>query len=96
MTENWHTHPERRMAVKEVSIITGYSVPSIYEQVRRGVFPQPFQMGANASRWRYADVLEWMQAKARGTAEPVLPAGRKRVGRPKAAAASNRQPSASA
>lgn len=51
----------------EVSRRVGLGRTSLYEMVRRGLFPAPLQIGAHAVAWKEADVEAWIATRAAGT-----------------------------
>ncbi|MXO48626.1 AlpA family phage regulatory protein [Erythrobacter vulgaris] len=55
------------LTVKEVSTLVGRSRSSIYEDEKKGQFPERVKIGAS-SRWAKSEVLAWIaeQATKRG------------------------------
>ena len=43
---------------------TGLSDATIWRMYRRGDFPRPIQLSANAVGWRETDVEEWLRTRA--------------------------------
>lgn len=63
--------PGRLIPVDEVIDKIGTSKTTIYDDVKKGLFPAPIPIGANRVRWVEAEVDAWIQAKiaaARGRA----------------------------
>ena len=50
------------LEVKEVQIITGLSVTTIYKYMREGIFPKPKRIGARAVRWRLTDIEAYVNS----------------------------------
>ena len=44
----------------EVETLTALKRSAIYGKVATGMFPAPVKIGARAVRWRYEDILRWM------------------------------------
>lgn len=51
----------RKPAVRER---TGLSDATIWRMYRRGDFPRPIRLSANAVGWRETDVDEWLRTRA--------------------------------
>lgn len=56
----------------EVMAAVGMSRTTIYERMKAGTFPQPYQLGARAVAWDVAEVAAWQQALARGVKESYI------------------------
>lgn len=52
--------PQALLRLKVVEGIVGMSKSWIYEQIARGAFPEPIRLSTKCSRWRAADVTEWL------------------------------------
>ncbi len=59
-------HPEQRLNLQQVSILTGLGRSKIYDDIKHGRFPEPERSGKKCSRWRAADVLAHLQSKREG------------------------------
>lgn len=53
---------EARLRIEQVCAITGLGRSKIYQEIKQKRFPAPERRGLRCSRWRAADVLEWLQA----------------------------------
>lgn len=51
-----------------VVALTGYGKSTIWERARAGTFPAPVRLGANATAWREAEVIAWIEALPRAVA----------------------------
>lgn len=51
---------EARLKIEQVSTLTGWGRSKIYQEIAEQRFPAPERRGARCSRWRAADVLEWL------------------------------------
>ncbi len=56
-------HPEQRIKISTVLLLTGLGRTKIYDEIRRGAFPAPERYGARCSRWRAGDVLTHLESK---------------------------------
>ena len=52
--------PNRLLKVREVAILLGISIASVYRGVTKGLIPEPRHptAGGYASRWVYSELLE--------------------------------------
>jgi len=67
------------LSAKELSQRLGVSISSIYQWRKSQGFPAPLALGA-ISRWRWGDVLEWLDARPRvQPAPPIASPGRPRA-----------------
>lgn len=48
---------------KQVSEKTGLPVSSLYEKIRKGLFPKPIKLGARSSGWLESEVNAWIAAQ---------------------------------
>jgi len=55
---------ERLIRIAEVQHICGLSRSSIYESIKRGVFPVQVKLSPKSSAWLYSEVLAWINARA--------------------------------
>ncbi|MCI5764421.1 AlpA family transcriptional regulator [Actinobacillus porcinus] len=55
------TQENSLIKIDRVKELTGLSTTTIYEHVKKGIFPQPKKCG-RATRWRLADVLNYINA----------------------------------
>lgn len=58
---NMTTQENSLIKIDRVKELTGLSTTTIYEHVKKGIFPQPKKCG-RATRWRLADVLNYINA----------------------------------
>ena len=56
-----------RDPIENVMLLTGLCRTSIYNLIKHDDFPQPYQFGGRAVRWKRAEVLAWMESRPRGT-----------------------------
>jgi len=56
--------PHALLNIQTVAAVTGISHPTIYRKVAAKQFPEPVRLGTRCTRWRSADVMEWIAAKA--------------------------------
>lgn len=59
-------HPEQRLKIAAVQVLTGLGKTKIYAGIKAGTFPSPERDGPRCSRWRAGDVLGYLQAKREG------------------------------
>ena len=66
--------PVRLLKRQQVEEITTLSRSSIYDMIKRGVFPKPIKIGERAVAWREADIIAWLDARmAAASDEEVAP-----------------------
>ena len=53
--------------IEAVMVYTGMSRTGVYALIKNDDFPQPYQFGRRAARWKRTEVLEWMNNRPRGT-----------------------------
>lgn len=56
-------HPEQRLKLSTVQVLTGLGKTKLYYLIKAGKFPQPERDGARCSRWRAGDVLDHLAAR---------------------------------
>lgn len=44
----------------EVEMLTGLGRSAIYAKMRAGTFPEPYQIGPNAVRWKASEIETWI------------------------------------
>ena len=49
--------------VQEVGALAGRSVPSVWRDRKAGFLASPVKVGANATRWRVADVRSYLAGR---------------------------------
>ena len=54
------TTADRLLTIKEVSLMVGLSIPTIYRRISAGAFPEQVHPGDRASRWRLSEIEAWM------------------------------------
>lgn len=50
--------------IRDVCALARMSASWIHDEVRTGHFPQPLRFGPRCTRWRSADVRDWLIARA--------------------------------
>lgn len=50
---------------REVEKLTGLSRSTIYDMVKKGLFPPPVRLGSRAVGWRLSEVEDWIASRAR-------------------------------
>ena len=55
--------PDALLKVATVSAVVALSASSIFRKTAAGEFPAPVRLGARCTRWRSADVRDWMAAQ---------------------------------
>ena len=66
--------PVHLLKRRQVGEITTLSRASIYDMIKRGVFPKPIKIGERAVAWREADIIAWLDAcMAAAADEEVAP-----------------------
>ena len=63
------TEQSRMLRRAEVEKRCGISRSSIYRLMRRGMFPEPVQIGPKAVRWPEAEISAWLAGRPRATGE---------------------------
>lgn len=53
----------RVLRLEEVCSIVGLARPTIYWQMRRGIFPQRIQLGPRSVGWLEADIQKWLDER---------------------------------
>lgn len=53
----------RVLRLPEVCAITGLARPTIYWQVRRGLFPRQIQLGPKSVGWLESDIQSWLNER---------------------------------
>ncbi|MEZ5452315.1 MAG: AlpA family phage regulatory protein [Thiothrix sp.] len=56
---------DRFIRLPEVLQITGLSKSVLYENIRIGVFPDPYRISKHCSGWKYSEVLAWVESRQR-------------------------------
>lgn len=56
-------HPEQRLPLPQVCALVGLGRTKVYARIAAGDFPAPERDGPRCSRWRAADVLEYLQRR---------------------------------
>ena len=57
---------DRMLRRPEVEAITGLSRASLYRYLAEGRFVRPYRVGKAAVRWRYSEVMNWINARPQG------------------------------
>lgn len=53
----------RMIGAKAVCDMTSLSRFAVYQLVKAGNFPNPYQMGPKRIAWREAEVLKWLESR---------------------------------
>jgi prophage regulatory protein len=53
----------------DLTKITGYSVPYIYELINAGQFPKPIKLGERASGWLESEIAAWQRKRIKARDE---------------------------
>lgn len=56
----WETHLTRLLTLPVVEQMIALGHSRIYEKLKAGEFPRPFQLSANAVRCKESEIVEWM------------------------------------
>ncbi len=64
-------HPEQRLNIQAVEVLVGVKRSKVYSLIKAGKFPAPERDGPKCSRWRAADVLDYLQSKRAPASEAV-------------------------
>jgi prophage regulatory protein len=43
--------------------VTGLCRSSLYDQLKKGLFPEPVMLGKRAIGWRESDLMAWVQSR---------------------------------
>ena len=54
---------EKLIRRPEVEARTGLSRSTIYDWMKRGVFPQPVRLGTRLVAWRESDIAVWLESR---------------------------------
>ena len=60
-------HSETLLTRREVEAIVKLSRASIYNMMRREMFPVPIRVGPQAVRWKQSEIIDWLEARPRAT-----------------------------
>ena len=52
------------MRLPEVTVTTGLKRSSIYEFIKKGVFPAPIPIGEKAVGWLSVEIFDWINQRA--------------------------------
>ena len=50
----------------EVEELTALRRSALYQKIAEGVFPAPVKIGKRSVRWRYQDILAWIESLETG------------------------------
>lgn len=56
---------DRLLKVSELAEFLGVYPSTIYRWLRRGMLPQPFEIGEKAVRWRQSEIEKWLEENRR-------------------------------
>jgi Predicted transcriptional regulator len=54
---------DRAVRIPEVIQITQRSKTMLYQDIRNGIFPAGFLIGANSRAWMLSDVMSWLESR---------------------------------
>ena len=57
---------DRAVRIPEVIQITQRSKTMLYQDIRNGIFPAGFLIGANSRAWLLSDVMSWLESRKAG------------------------------
>ena len=60
-------HTEILLTRREVESIVKLSRASIYNLMRRDMFPVPIKIGPQAVRWKQSEIVAWLESRPRAT-----------------------------
>ena len=72
------SNPNALLTVETVSALIGLSRATVYQFETEGRFPRAVRLGTRCTRWRAADVTNWL--KAQQPSVPVSPKARAKGG----------------
>lgn len=55
--------PDRILRCREVQERTGLSTSTLYDWMRRGIFPKPLQLGPRNVGWRESAITGWIDSR---------------------------------
>jgi prophage regulatory protein len=50
--------------IEDVQTMIRLSKPTIYREIRRGVFPKPLRLARNRIAWKQVEILNWLAERA--------------------------------
>jgi prophage regulatory protein len=53
---------DKIMRIKEVSIVCGISIPTIYRKIKAGTFPSGRRLSSKTTGWISSEIEEWMRS----------------------------------
>lgn len=53
------------MRLPEVLALVGAARPTLYQWIKRGLFPRPLKLSEQMVAWREADVRDWLSSRSR-------------------------------
>lgn len=54
------------LSASEVANTIGMSKSWIYQQIKKGKFPEPLRLGPQKTAWKFADIADWVNALPQG------------------------------
>lgn len=54
---------DRCVRIKQVAEMVGFSKPTIYRLINKGVFPKPFNISTNCVVWRVSSIESWIKER---------------------------------
>lgn len=60
---------DKLLKLPEVCELVGLKRPTIYKYIKTEGFPKPIKIGSRASRWSYAQIMEWIEKQKNGRKE---------------------------
>lgn len=59
-----HSHSQESLLRRpQVEELTGLSRSTLYDFIRRGIFPAPVRLGLRSVAWRESDVSAWIKSR---------------------------------
>jgi prophage regulatory protein len=61
MTKEYSTSSILRR--RQVEELTGLARSTLYDQIKKGLFPSPVRIGSRAVGWRYREIKAWIDSR---------------------------------
>lgn len=55
-------HEERMLRLKQVLELVPVSKSTIWDWVKKGMFPQPIRLGSKTTCWKMSDIQQYLQS----------------------------------
>jgi len=63
---------ERLLTIRDLEVLTGTGETTIYEAMKRGVFPRPLRVVGKSNRWLWSEVRKHIEERRRQRDEKIL------------------------